>query len=123
MCNPFRACLVVFCLICGLFLAACDDDSVDHNPPAGMGSLVIYNRTGDDIRVFIDGGQLQNAGDYDETIYDLQPGVHRMVLDQEDGDRSFAEYVDVFEGRLTEVLVETDFSNLHNYVVSFTIEE
>lgn len=85
-----------------------DNDDNDHEPPPGQGSIIIYNNTVDDIAVFIDGTRLEDVGDYDDRAYDLEPGVHRVILDQRGGDRTFADDVDVLADRRTIMDVDSD---------------
>ena len=94
-----------FCLI---FTGCEDDEDIDHDPPAGMGSIVVDNRTYNDINVFIDGIQTNRTSDKDWRAYDLAPGVYRVVLDEDDGDRNFRGDVDVLENQLTIMDVEAD---------------
>jgi hypothetical protein len=82
----------------------CDTEEgyLDHNPPDGQGSLIIDNHTGDDIAVFVDGSQTATVNDSSDRILDMVPGAYRLVLvEKDDGDRSYSSDVDVLEGRLT----------------------
>lgn len=86
----------------GFLLWGCDsDDDLDNDPPPGQGAILIDNNTFDDIRVFINGERLNDADDFDVSIYTLDPGVYRLVLDQIDGDRSFRDDIDILENRNT----------------------
>jgi hypothetical protein len=89
-------------------LVGCDDDKFDgHTVPAGTGSLVIDNKTFTKINVFLGGSSAGRVGDFDELFIDADPGVYRLVLDEDgSGDRAFAENVDILEGRLTVVEVD-----------------
>ena len=82
-------------------LAGCEDKDYDHVPADGMGSVYLDNRTGDDINVYIDGVTVHDLDDYDERAYDVAPGLHRVVLDEQGGDRYGAWDVDIVAGRLT----------------------
>jgi hypothetical protein len=84
-------------------LAGCDysNDDHDHKVPDGKGSLIVDNNTTDDIAVFIDGARANNADAYESKSFDLDPGVHRVVLDQRGGTGSFRGDVDVLEGKRT----------------------
>ena len=88
-----------------LCLTAChddDDDNLrDHQPPAGQGSIIIDNNTFNDIHVFFNGVAQAQAPDRKARAYDLDPGVYRVVLDEERGSRSFRGDVDVLENRRT----------------------
>ena len=88
-------------LASGLAAGCDDDDDYDHDVPAGQGSLVVDNFTADRVRVYVDGEKRESVGDGDHRYYDLAPGVHRVALDGDDTDRSWADDVDVLEGRLT----------------------
>ncbi|MBP7830037.1 MAG: hypothetical protein KA248_08985 [Kiritimatiellae bacterium] len=116
---------VMWMLIAGVLalgLAGCEDEDYDHVPPDGQGSIILDNFTGDDIYVFIDGTATNRLRDYKDEAYDLDPGVHRLVLDQDGGDRYGAWDVDVIEGRLTIVDVETDDWNWDDYEVTIHLE-
>lgn len=115
---PGAAALAVAAFL-ALFPLGCeyDDDDFDHDPPAGLGTLYVDNNTGDDLDVFVDGAEMQGVGDYDERFYDLAPGVRRVVLDEDDGDRSFADDVDVLEGRRTIIDVSRDSDDFDRYDV------
>ncbi len=90
-------------------LAGCEynDDPSDHDVPPGKGVLVVNNRTSDDLAVYIDGVRQENTDDFDDRAYTLEPGVHRVVLDQRGGSRSFADDVDVLRDRRTIMDVTT----------------
>ena len=94
------------------FSAGCDwddsDDNEDYNPPDGEGALRVDNNTGDDIRVYVDGEELGTVGDYSDRVFNREPGVYRVVLDQKNGDRDFRDEVDVVENRLTVLDVSYD---------------
>jgi len=95
------AALLAVCLVLA-FVAGCeDDDDYNHNPPEGKGSLIIDNTTYDDIYVWIDGIQVLRAPYRSERVYDIDPGEHRVVLDQRDGDRYHAEDVDILQSKVT----------------------
>ena len=95
-------CPLFISLLVPLFIMGCEwDDDVDHDPPAGQGSLVVQNRTASDINIFIDGLRVGEAQDFDDDTTDLHPGSYRVVLDQDDGNRYFAEDADIIEGKVT----------------------
>jgi len=95
----------------------------DHNPPAGQGSLVVDNHTADDIAIFLNGENRGHVNNSSDRILDLEPGVYRLVLtDEEGGDRSYAADVDVLEGRLTILEVWTA-SDPHAYDVTTRFED
>jgi hypothetical protein len=82
-------------------LSACDTDDPDRVPPAGQGSIFVNNNTSADLRVFIDGTEVREVEAFDDRYYDLDPGLHRIVLDEQGGDRTYRDDVDVIEGRIT----------------------
>lgn len=95
-----------------LGVVGCDydnDNDDDYDPPAGQGALLVDNNTSDEIRVYVDGEQRGRVDDYSDRPFDLEPGVHRVVLDQVNGDRNFRDDIDIIEGRLTVLDVQTDF--------------
>lgn len=93
-------------------LGGCDwddsDDNEDYVPPEGSGALRVDNNTADDIRVYVNGEQKGTAGDYSDRVFDLEPGVYRIVLDQKNGDRSYRDDIDIIENRLTVLDVTYD---------------
>lgn len=114
---------LVFPAVVGLWLgvAGCDDSSdndFDHTAPAGQGALIVDNRTYDDINVYVDGIRVGKVGDYDDRAFDLNPGTHRVVLDQEDGGRNAADDIDILEGRLTVLQVESEGTFSDDYRLS-----
>jgi hypothetical protein len=94
-----------------------DDDENDHEPPAGLGSLIIYNRTPDDIAVYVDDIRLADVDNDNDQNYDLTPGVHRIILDQRGGDRTFRDDIDIIEGRRTIMDVAVDPNDAFEYDV------
>jgi len=90
------------CALAGLFvLIGCDDDDPDYKPPAGQGAIFVNNNTSSDLIVYVDGNRLQTVQDYDDRAYDLNPGVYRVVIDEDGGDRTYRDDVDVLDGKLT----------------------
>lgn len=101
-----------------LGLPACEeDDKFDHDPPAGQGTLYVDNETADDLDVYIDGAKTNSVDDGDTRYYDLAPGVHRVVLDDDNGDRNFRDDVDVLQGQRTILEVRTDWNDSDAYDV------
>jgi hypothetical protein len=105
------------------FTPGCEsDDDFDHDPPAGMGSIIIDNFTYTDIEFFLDGILQETVkSDHDKT-FDLTPGVYRVVLNDKDGDRNWADDVDVLEGRLTVLTVKIDTGYIDGYDVTREIQ-
>ncbi len=104
----------------GLLLATaagCGRDE-DHTPPAGMGSIMLRNNSGDDIHVYFNGALASNRADYANTTpYDLAPGSYRVSLTERRGWRSWSGFVDVLEKRLTFMDVQVDLQNSYAYDV------
>jgi hypothetical protein len=102
-------------------LAGCEDgtseDYRDHTPPADHGSLVIDNQTSDDIRLFVDSQEIARVGQLSDCVIDLLSGVHRVVLDQDDGVRTYWSDLDVLLGHRTILFVRYDPSNYSRYSV------
>ena len=90
-------------LLAGLLVAGggCDDEEFDHDPPEGMGTLVVDNWSGDRVQVYIDGAEVESVTNDKHRYYDLAPGVYRVVLEGDDNDRNWRDDVDVLEDRLT----------------------
>lgn len=101
--------------------AGCEERHYDHTPPGGQGSLILDNFTGDRIRVFIDGGDAGVLDEYDDTAWDLRPGLHRLVLDQRNGPRYAAWDVDIITGRLTVIRIRISDWNWRLYDGEFSI--
>ena len=101
MWRGFRL-LAAAALIGSVTLAGCDDDDdIDHDPPAGQGSIVVDNDGYRDLHVYIDGVYQGEVRDGHRTAYDRAPGVYRVVLDESGSDRGYSADVDVLAGRLT----------------------
>lgn len=81
----------------------CDESGGDYSivPPAGLGTLVVENNTASDIDLYLDGLSRGQVGDDSYRPVELTPGVYRVVLDEEDGDRQYGADIDILEGRLT----------------------
>lgn len=99
-------CVALAGWLCG---AGCEsDDLPDHEPPPGRGSLIVDNRTVYRLDVYLDGQNRGSVDDFDTQVYDLFPGVHRLVLDpDEDFPDTAAADVDILEGRRTVVQADT----------------
>jgi hypothetical protein len=106
-----------------LLLTGCEyeEDYLDHVPPAGKGSLVVENNTAHDIDLFLNGEFATTVGDYRDRIIDFQPGVHRLVMDEDGGDTTFRSDIDILEGRLTILRVRVEAFN-PEYIVSIDFE-
>ena len=99
------------------WLAGCDETEYDYDPPAGQGSLVVDNFTGERIDVFIDGLEVDRVSSGKHRYYDLEPGVHRVAFDGDDSDRFWAEDVDILEERLTVLEVEANYDGTGTFAV------
>jgi hypothetical protein len=113
-------------MLCGLALwlaAGCEEhEDFDHDPPPGLGSLVIDNWVADDLDVFLDGEYAGEVDDNSDRIFDLAPGVYRLVLSDDDGDRSFRDDVDVLEGRLTVLTVRYGGADSASFLVNLRFD-
>lgn len=118
--KTFLRALLAAGLVLGV--AGCDwddDDDRDHVPPEGFGALLVDNNTSRDIRVYVDGVEKGNVGDFSDRPFDLTGGVYRVVLDQRDSDASWRDTVDIIEGRLTVLDVADGFGTELDVVVFF----
>jgi hypothetical protein len=113
--NFLKRCLAgALIATAGLLASGCDldsDNDRDHVPPDGFGALLVDNNTSRDLRVYVDGDERGQVGDYSDRPFDLEPGVYRIVLDQRDSDASWRDEVDIIEGRLTVLDVADDFGD------------
>ncbi len=106
-----------------LLLCGCEDQTrFDHKPPPGQGSLVVDNRTFDDLSVFLDGRPQPEARSRNDRIYDLAPGTYRLVMDQQGGDRYHARDIDIVQGRLTVAEVRIDPYRIDRFNVSVRLD-
>ena len=106
----------------GLLIVAgtgCGGGGDNHTPPAGMGSIMVRNYTGDGILVYVNGAPASStAGASSTTPYDLQPGSYRVTLTESHGWRSWSGFVDVLENRLTYLDVQLNLQNIYAYAVA-----
>lgn len=101
-----------------LCLAACEDsDPSDHTPPAGMGAIIVNNQTYNGVDVYIDGVRQKGVDNGHDRAYDLSNGVHRVVLDEDGGSRTFSGDIDVLQDRNTVLDVTNDPYNWSRYDV------
>ena len=103
------------------FAVGCEDDhdDHDHNPPAGKGAMIVDNNTLNDISVFVDGGRQQEVKDGNKRIYNLDPGVYRVVLEEQGGRRSFRDDIDILDGRNSVLDVHSGGSSTRYDVLVF----
>jgi len=99
-------------MILALGLCACDGGGWSHTPPAGMGSIIVDNRTTDGVNVYLDGYYTNRVSGFDYTAFDLAPAVHRVVLDESHGSRNWWGDVDVLAGKLTVIEVNNGYYSL-----------
>ncbi len=106
---------ILLALLSPLVFAAsgCDDSDGEfsHNPPPGQGSLIVDNQTSAKFEVYIDGEKLARVSTFDDRAFDLAPGVHRVIVDEDDGRRGDARDVDILEDRRTVLRIESDFAD------------
>ena len=111
----------VLSLCVTLWVAGCDDSSdnkdFDYVPPSGHGAIIVDNLSPTDINVFVDGASVGRVGNDHDEHFDLTPGLHRVVLDQEDGKRSWGGDVDVLTGKLTILRVTIEIGDQRGYNV------
>ena len=112
------ACLLALASVS--WFASCDyndDDDIDHDPPPGLGSLIVRNDTGNDISVFINGTATNEVDAFKVNYYDMTGGVYRVVLDEQDGDRNYRSDVDVLQDQRTILDVNIDSDDFDEYDV------
>lgn len=90
-------------LAAALVVAGCEweDDPTDHDVPPGKGLIVVDNNTVDNIAVYIDGAKRGTTDAFSNDAYSVAPGLHRVILDQRGGSRSWRDDVDAVEGKRT----------------------
>ena len=110
-------------LVPAALFAGCDDEEFDHNPPAGQGTLVVDNLTGDRVYVYLNGEEVNSVTSDQHQYYDREPGVYRVVLDGEDTDRAWADDVDVLEDRLTVLEVREHALDYRDFDVRVYFED
>ncbi|MBN2561690.1 MAG: hypothetical protein JXQ75_12250 [Phycisphaerae bacterium] len=112
--------LALAAMIAAATFTGCEDDDdsyYDHDPPDGQGTLMVVNNTRDHISVFINGAAQERTSERSWRPYDLDPGVYRVVLEQQGGERNFSDDVDILENRLTILDVDIDPDDLYRYDV------
>ena len=81
--------------------------------------MIVDNDTFNDISVFVDGRRLEEVRDDKKRIYDLDPGVYRVVLEEQGGRRSFRDDIDILDGRNTVLDVHSSGSSSRYDVLVF----
>ena len=113
---------VLALLLAGMTTGCDSEDYLDHQPPAGSGSLIVDNHTADDLSIFVDGNYTARVSDSSDRILDMDPGLYRVVLTgEDDSDRSYRTEVDILEGQLTILEVWTS-ADPHGYDVTVRFE-
>jgi len=93
-----------------LSLLGCDDshNDFDHDIPPGKGTIFVDNNSPNGVEVFIDGVDQGKVGNGNADPFDLDPGTHRVVLNQHSSDRAWNDFVDVLVGKKTILDVTND---------------
>lgn len=110
--------VLALCILSLFVFSSCEDDDYDHKPPAGKGSIIVENSSGEDTDVYINGEFIGRADSGDAAVFDLDPGRYRLVLDETDGYRNYRDDIDVLENRLTIVDVMINYSSSSLYYVT-----
>ncbi len=118
-----RLASTVLCIAAAICFTSCEDDGYDHMPPEGHGSIIIDNESGSDAEVYLDGIFVGAAEDNEATVFDLEPGVYRLVLAEEDGSRNYRNDIDVLLNRLTILEVMNDWGDASLFHVIVDFEE
>ena len=101
--------------IVSALLTSCETRKFRHDPPSGQGSLIVDNRTGDRLHIYLNGYATNDVSSYDYEICDLDPGVYRVVIDERGGYRTWRGDVDILEGQLTVMDMEVDYYMSQRY--------
>jgi len=102
----------------------CDESEGDFDfvPSPGKGALIVENNTASDINLYLNG---ISRGEVDDDSYlpvEANPGVYRVVLDEDDGDRQYGADIDILEGRLTILRVYIEAGDYTEYRVRMEFE-
>ncbi|HPG00151.1 MAG TPA: hypothetical protein PLE77_08770 [Kiritimatiellia bacterium] len=121
---PVKMAMMALLLAATAGLVGCelDDEDYDHNPPAGLGTMYIDNNTYDSLEIYVDAVKVGEVGDYDTHYFDLEPGTHRIVVQEEGGTASFRDDIDIVEGERTIVDVSYDSNDSSEYDVLVYID-
>lgn len=105
-------------------VAGCEDWDKDfhHTPPPGMGSLIVDNRTEDEVNVIVDGAEKGRVDSYDDKTCDLAPGLHRVMFDQHHGGRDGLFDFTTATGRVTILHLDISDSDWDDYSASFDVD-
>jgi hypothetical protein len=100
-----------------------EDDSVGDEPtPEGKGALVVDNHTADTLSVFVGGVHTAAVAAVSQTEVALSPGLYRVVVDQDEGPRSFRDDVDILRGRRTWLHVDYGATGAVTYAVAMEFD-
>jgi len=121
---PIRPVLFALLLATPAVFSGCelDDEDYDQNPPAGFGAMYIDNNTADSLEIYVDAAKIGEVGDYDTDYFDLTPGTHRLIVQEEGGTTSFRDDIDIIEGERTIVDVSYDPGDSSTYDVLVYID-
>lgn len=113
-----RFAALAFAAALGVGLASgCEDDKHDHDFVAGMGAICVDNETGNRLRIYVDGAEMQSVSAWKQRFFDLNPGLYRVVLDDDDAQRTWGGDIDVLDGRLTVLEARPAGSSGSDFVV------
>jgi hypothetical protein len=120
---PVRRLAIALAALLGfaLFFTACDDHD-DHEIPDGQGTLQINNYATGDIRVYINSTEREEVDAHTEEYYDLDPGLYNVLLDQDDGDRSWSDDINILDDRFSILDVRNDPADPLGYRVTLTFD-
>ena len=121
---PVKMAMMALLLTTTAGLVGCelDDEDYDHNPPAGLGTMYIDNNTYDSLEIYVDAVKVGEVGDYDTRYFDLEPGTHRIIVQEEGGTTSFRDDIDIVERERTIVDVSYDSNDSSEYDVLVYID-
>lgn len=106
-----KALIASMLLLITAFVCGCEDgEPPDHNPAAGLGAIIVDNKTFEDLDLFIEGEFTLKIKDGKDRALDLPPGIYRVILDGGNEIGSYRESIDVLEGRNTILDTGTDSS-------------
>lgn len=112
---------VVMMLGLAFMLSGCEDaeDDFDMTLEDGKGALIVQNLSGSDFNVFVEGVRIGEVDSNDHLATELDPGVVRVFLCEQDGDhRGYGEDLDILEGRRTIVRIQRDDDDWNDYDIT-----
>lgn len=99
-----------------LVLTGCEDDD-PYSPPAGMGALLVDNRTAADLQLFVNGEAYPTVENGDDSVWDLDPFLYRIVLNDENDQRNYSADLDILADRVTELRVYSSLTDFNGFDV------